>query len=111
MGKTTNHLLVTLLIACLLTVSLPCLATVQAEDYDAFWLWSGVTAQPVLNKAHTLYLLNGQIVADYQGKTHFIKQGNGLIKNQPAELWLVYRADTLTWSAEIYKQLLQQLTI
>ena len=30
---------------------------VDAADYDAFWLWGGVQAQPVLRQARTLYVL------------------------------------------------------
>ena len=36
-------------------------ARVDAEQYDAFWLWAGVNPQPVLATARTLYLLQGQI--------------------------------------------------
>ncbi len=36
-------------------------AAVRAEDYGAFWLWSGVAPQPVLARAETLYILQGQI--------------------------------------------------
>lgn len=32
-------------------------AAVRAEDYGAFWLWSGVAPQPVLARAETLYIL------------------------------------------------------
>lgn len=110
MGKTTNYLLVNLLLSGLLTVSFPCFAQVKAEQYDAFWLWSGVKAQPVLNKANTLYLLKGQIVSNYNNQTYFINQGNGVIKSQPQYLWLVYRTHTLAWTEDIYNTLIKQLT-
>lgn len=110
MGKTTNYLLVNLLISALLAVSLPCFAQVKAEHYDAFWLWSGVKAQPILNKANTLYVLQGQVVTNYNGQTYFISQGNGLIKSPPKNLWLVYRAHTLTWNDAIYDTISKQLT-
>ncbi len=109
MGKTASHLLVKTLLGWLLTISLPCLGEVKATDYNAFWLWSGVKAQPVLNQAQTLYLLQGQIVANYQSNVYFIKQGNGIIKNYHKELWLVYRTHTLNWSDTIFNTLLQQL--
>ena len=32
-------------------------ASVNAADYDAFWLWAGVTPQPVLARARSLYIL------------------------------------------------------
>lgn len=37
-----------------LLVSAPALAAVDAGEYDAFWLWSGVSTQPVLAQAKTL---------------------------------------------------------
>ena len=40
--------------------------TVDAEDYDAFWLWGGVTPQPVLRRARTLYVLQGLIAPSPQ---------------------------------------------
>ena len=108
MGKTANYLLV-VVIACWSLLSLPCLAKVTAEDYDAFWLWSGVNSQPVLENAKTIYLLSGQIVANYNQQTYFIQQGNPIKSLKKQQLWLVYRAHTLNWSDNIYKTLAKQL--
>ena len=47
----------------LLLLASPAFGAVDARDYDAFWLWSGVTPQPVLKQAKTLYILQGQINA------------------------------------------------
>ncbi len=41
----------------LLLLASPAFGAVDARDYDAFWLWSGVTPQPVLKQAKTLYIL------------------------------------------------------
>lgn len=109
MGKTATYLLVKLVITCLLLVSFPCFAKVKAEDYDAFWLWSGIHSQPVLNNATTIYLLRGQIVSNYNNKTHFISQGNPIYSLENQQLWLVYRAHTLNWSEEIFTTLSKQL--
>src|SRR5690606_40075944 len=55
----TQVLLVGLL---LLATALPAQAArVDAGEYQAFWLWAGVTPQPVLAQARTLYVLQGQI--------------------------------------------------
>lgn len=109
MGKKTNSLLVKVFISWLLASSLPSLGEVNAIDYNAFWLWSGVKAQPVLNQAQTLYLLQGQIIINYNDKVHLINQGNGFINNYHQDLWLVYRTHTLNWSEGIYTAILQQL--
>ena len=34
---------------------------VRAADYDAYWLWAGVKARPDLDKARTIYLLQGEV--------------------------------------------------
>lgn len=108
MGKTANYLLVVIITCCSL-ISLPCSAKVNAEDYDAFWLWSGVNSQPVLENAKTIYLLSGQIVANYNQKTYFISQGNPIKSLKKQRLWLVYRAHTLNWSDDIFNTLTKQL--
>jgi len=72
MGRCVEILLVRLaaplLAPCLLALfiasSAPAFAqTVDAQDYDAFWLWAGVAPQPLLARAHTLYILQGQVEA------------------------------------------------
>ena len=45
----------------LLVLASPAFGAVDARDYEAFWLWSGVAPQPVLKQAKTLYILQGQI--------------------------------------------------
>lgn len=108
MGKTANYILV-IIISCCSLISLPCFAKVNAEDYDAFWLWSGVNSQPVLENANTIYLLSGQIVANYNQQTYFIKQGNPIKSLEKQQLWLVYRAHTLNWSDNVFNTLNKQL--
>ena len=34
---------------------------VDPRDYDAFWLWAGVSPPSVLERAKTIYLLDGEI--------------------------------------------------
>lgn len=68
---------------------------VSAADYDSFWLWAGVRAQPVLSKARTLYLLDGEIRADEPGHYRVLRPG---VPHLPGKkLWLVVRTDTLDW--------------
>lgn len=86
-------------------------AAVDARDHDAFWLWSGVAAQPVLDQAKTLYVLQGQIFAprgDRQ-RVDFIAQGMSVTHLPQQDLWIVYRAHTLRWPESVYKQLLGQV--
>ena len=84
---------------------------VNAADYDAFWLWAGVTPQPVLARAKSLYILQGQIgfsPGDPAAKGHLIAQGGAMPRMRAGEVWIVYRAHTLNWPPETYDQILRQ---
>ncbi|HLL29408.1 MAG TPA: DUF3142 domain-containing protein [Allosphingosinicella sp.] len=70
---------------------------VAAESYDSFWLWAGVREQPVLAKARTLYLLDGEIRAGEPGRYSALRPG---VPRLPGKtVWLVVRTDTLDWPA------------
>jgi hypothetical protein len=68
---------------------------VVAERYDSFWLWAGVRAQPVLAKARSLYLLDGEIRASDPGR--YVSLRPGVPRLPGKALWLVVRTDTLDW--------------
>jgi hypothetical protein len=84
---------------------------VDASEYDAFWLWSGVRPQPVLAHARTVYVLQGQIEALRAdvSQVRFIAQGAAVPRGQRAEIWLAYRVHTLHWKPREYAILLAQL--
>ena len=89
-------------------------ASVDAADYDAFWLWAGVAPQPVLTRAKSLYILQGQVgfsPDDPTAKGHLIAQGGATPRVRTGEVWIVYRAHTLNWPPEIYAQILRQWRI
>lgn len=111
MGTTTQVLLVGLL---LLSSCLPAEAgRVDAADYQAFWLWAGVRPQSVLAQARTLYVLQGQIDGPRRAgdpPARMQAQNSAMPKlSKNVELWLVYRAHTLDWSADVHALLLEQL--
>ena len=96
----------------LLLLASPAFGAVDARDYDAFWLWSGVTPQPVLKQAKTLYILQGQINATRrapQRGVQLIAQGMSVPRITRGDIWLVYRAHTLRWPDRVYTQLLGQV--
>jgi hypothetical protein len=100
-----------LLLAC---CAAPATAGVDASQYDAFWLWSGVQPQPVLARAKSLYILQGQIERAPRtqgGAVRFLAQGMSVprLADHPGEIWLAYRAQTLAWPPEAYAVLLSQL--
>ena len=105
-----NRRLIALL--AMLASSSPAWAAVDARDHDAFWLWSGVASQPVLDQARTLYVLQGQIFAPRRDRQRvdFIAQGMGVRRLPQQNLWIVYRAHTLRWPESVYSQLLGQVS-
>jgi hypothetical protein len=95
-----------------LLLASPAFGAVDARDYDAFWLWSGVTPQPVLKQAKTLYILQGQINATRRAPQHgvqLIAQGISVPRLTRGDVWVVYRAHTLRWPEQVYTQLLGQV--
>ena len=96
----------------LLLLASPAFATVDARDYDAFWLWSGVAPQPVLKQARTLYILQGQINSTRRHPergVQFIAQGMSVPRIRQGQVWVVYRAHTLRWPEPVYTKLLGQV--
>ncbi|UXV19938.1 DUF3142 domain-containing protein [Pseudomonas fluorescens] len=96
----------------LLLLASPAFGAVDARDYDAFWLWSGVTPQPVLKQAKTLYILQGQINSTRRAPqlgVQFITQGISVPRITQGDVWVVCRAHTLHWPEQVYTQLLGQV--
>jgi hypothetical protein len=90
----------------------PALAgTVRAEDYDAFWLWGGVTPQPALARARTLYMLQGVVDTPKSGSgaARLVAEGGAIPRLRQGVAWLDYRAHTLRWTPSIYAQLAARL--
>ena len=75
---------------------------VSAADYDAFWLWAGVKPQPVLDSAKTIYILEGEIRAGPNPRIHRLRGGTPRVAH--ADVWLVYRVETLDWGVDAIGQ-------
>ncbi|MEI7376147.1 DUF3142 domain-containing protein [Dickeya chrysanthemi] len=69
-------------------------ATVDAARYHAFWLWAAVQPQPVLSRADTLYLHQGEITRRH-GKSVFLRQGIPVSTLPVRNLWLSFRVSEL----------------
>ena len=99
MGQEAALLLVRwagLALALLLSACAPAASSrVEAERYDAFFLWAGVKPQPVLENAKTLYLLAGEVRRD--GRYVSLRAVPRLGQR---EVWLVVRAQSLDWAPE-----------
>ena len=75
---------------------------VDASQYDSFWLWAGVKPQPVLERAKQIYLLVGEIEMDGQP----VKVRRAIPDAGETDIWMVLRVETLDWSPDHYKTLL-----
>ena len=80
---------------------------VVAERYDSFWLWAGVEPQPAIDKARSLYILDGEIRAASPGRYTALRPGVPRLPD--TELWLVVRTDTLAWPAAALPSLVERL--
>jgi hypothetical protein len=100
---------ITIMSALALVSAVPARAIpVVADRYDAFWLWAGVRPQPVLDHAHQIYLLQGEVVAN--DPVRLVAQRPAIPHIVGPEVWMVVRVQTLRWAPNIYDQLLAQLT-
>ncbi|RYC40389.1 DUF3142 domain-containing protein [Pectobacterium zantedeschiae] len=70
---------------------------VDATHYQDFWLWAAVRPQPILHRAQTLYLHQGEI-ARRQGKVVFLRQGIPPSQLRVNRIWLAFRMTTLELS-------------
>ncbi len=102
MNQLANYLSITLLLllsACAQQQE----GKVSAADYDAYWLWAGVKPQPVLDSAKTIYILEGEIRAGPNPQIHRLRGGTPRVKH--ADVWLVYRVETLDWGDDAMSQI------
>ena len=81
--------------------------TVDAACYDAFWLWAGVEPQPVLAQAKAVYVLQGEI--EGAPEPRLVAQRAATPRISDADVWIVYRVETLRWTPRIHAQLLAQV--
>lgn len=102
-----------LILGLLLAVSEPAAAArVDAARYSAFWLWgSSALQKDVLDKAQSLYFLQGEIRRQptKPETSVVVAQGASVPQNLGCDVWLVYRATTLNWPDEAIKPILSHL--
>ncbi|MGC1469686.1 MAG: DUF3142 domain-containing protein [Sphingorhabdus sp.] len=80
---------------------------VDARNYDAFWLWAGVEPQPVLDSAKTIYILAAEIKGWPEGRYVDLRPAVPQVKH--AQVWIVYRVETLTWDASVLPRIRRDL--
>jgi hypothetical protein len=80
---------------------------VDAAQYDAFWLWAGVKPQPVLETAKTIYILEGEVRRGPEPMVDRLRGGTPRVKH--ADVWLVYRVETIELRPEVTAQMKSDL--
>ena len=75
---------------------------VNANHYDAFWLWAGVAPQPALAGARRVYLLEGEVKAGDPAR--LVAQRPATPHVRGAKVWMVVRVQTLAWTPAVYRQ-------
>ncbi len=82
---------------------------VDPAAHDAFFLWAGVRPSPPLARAHTVYILAGEVRAA-KAPARFVS-----LRPQPPRLtrpdvWMTVRAERLDWGEPAYARVLAELT-
>lgn len=75
--------------------------------YDAFFLWAGVTPSPVLDKARTIYILDGEVRA--RGPLVFTPLRPQAPRIDHADIWLTIRLERLDWDAPMHRRMLDEI--
>src|SRR5262249_9883463 len=96
-----------LLLVCLAAALAPARGEdkVVAENYREFWLWGGVEARPFLQRAETMYLLQGEMGADPFSGGAVVVAARSVASpgSHRARLYLVYRVRSLDFTPQIYE--------
>ncbi|HEV2620336.1 MAG TPA: DUF3142 domain-containing protein [Acidobacteriaceae bacterium] len=105
-GRMLGRFALPLLWFCILSIACAQSSVVEANRYDAFWLWAGVVPQPAMGHARTVYLLDAEV---RPGKPVLISQRPALPHVLHADVWMVVRVETLDWSPALYVEVVADL--
>jgi hypothetical protein len=78
---------------------------VAPSSYRQFWLWGGIKPGAFLDRAETLYILQGHIASGGV----FVRQGVAPAAVAIPELYLVYRLQALSWHPALLASILNQI--
>ncbi len=106
MGAKNQILLVGLLAAVLF--SFPVQARVNAEQHQAFWLWSGVKPGPELRQAQVVYLHQGELVTR-GGRVILERVGLPVSRLTFPRIWLTVRITTLDMPVDAWRRIISLL--
>ena len=78
-------------------------ARVDPARHDAFFLWAGVPTSPVLERAETIYILDGEVRASDNSRIVPLRPEAPRVRH--AQVWLTLRIERLDWTERVYRQL------
>jgi hypothetical protein len=93
-------------LAVLLAACAPQAGRVDPADHDAFFLWAGVKPPPALDRARTIYILDGEVRRDAPDRLVPLR---AVPRIDHAEVWLVVRAARIDWGEGVYNAVLTDL--
>ncbi|WP_111892611.1 DUF3142 domain-containing protein [Acinetobacter sp. MB5] len=98
------------LAACQQSHSAENLYHVDANQYQAFWLWGNIPSAAYLSHAQTLYILQGEIRLDPHSRhSILIQQGVPVLHIPKQKVWLVFRNYHLNWHGDELAKILQRV--
>lgn len=77
---------------------------VDPAKYDAFFLWAGVPPPAVLDRARTIYLLDGEVRAGDNARIVPLRPQAPRVRH--AEVWLTVRTERIDWAEPVFAELL-----
>ncbi|MEB3767871.1 DUF3142 domain-containing protein [Acinetobacter sp. MD2] len=84
--------------------------SVDANQYQEFWLWGRIPSAPYLSRATSLYVLQGEIQANSRNqRSVFIQQGVPVLSIPEQKVWLVFRNHHLNWQGDELTKILQRV--
>ncbi|WP_353162891.1 DUF3142 domain-containing protein [Acinetobacter guillouiae] len=97
------------LMACQPSQSATTSDQVNANDYDAFWIWGNIKSAPYLSKAKEIYILQGEVRLEKNSdQSILIQQGISVVKIPHQKIWLVFRNHHLNWQGTEIEKILQR---
>lgn len=85
-------------------------STVDASQYDSFWIWGNISSAPYLSKAKEIYVLQGEVRLNKSAQqSALIPQGVAVLKVPHQQVWLVYRNHLLNWRPEEIQLIAQRI--
>ena len=83
---------------------------IDANHYDAFWIWGDISSAPYLAKAKEIYVLQGEVKIERNTKkSTLIPQGVAVLKVPHQKVWLVFRNHHLNWQDHELDKILKRV--